>query len=165
MSHAFETHLFSCPCLNTSYSWYAYAQINQSKISWKHQVYCASTHHLCIAHAQKSQKNLGWVGSVEVIESKLLLKARSAKLLYYNCCSAQCLGQSRSANLRGCRFCKTSEQSVLVLNHSHYQVFFLYCNVPLLCLILLAVHLSEESGSISSIPLTPPLQKLPGNRF
>lgn len=76
VSHAFETHLFSCPCLNTSYSWYTYGQINQSKISWKHQACYASTHHLCISHAQKSKKNLGWVGYIKNTQSKLLFKAK-----------------------------------------------------------------------------------------
>lgn len=153
MSHAFETHLFSCPLLNTSYSWYAYAQINQSKISWKHQVYCASTHHLCIAHAQKSQKNLGWVGSVDIIWSKFWFKASQlSKLLYYNYYNAQGLGQSRSAHLQWYRFCKIFEQPVPVLNHTHHQKFvflvsgwiFLCCNLWLLHLILL-LSLSQKN--------------------
>lgn len=78
VSHAFETCLFSCPWLNTPYSCYTYGQINPSKNSWKNQACYASTHHLCTSHAQKSKKNLGWLGYVENIQSKLLFKAKSA---------------------------------------------------------------------------------------
>lgn len=131
----------------------------------------SNTHHLCITHALKSQKNLGgiWRG-------RLVQTLTQSKVSYRSWCittttvlralpspGLHAFGDSDSA--------KSLSNLFQCFNHIYHEKFVFpdtHLEFPLLQLVFCILSFcgpSLRTISVSSTPLTPPLQKLPGSSF
>lgn len=178
VSHAFEICLFSCPCVHTPYSWYTYVQINQSKISWKKSSMLCKYSSFVQFSCTKIKEKCKMAGICRKHTAQTPIQSTVSN---QSCCIATTT-VLRALASPGLPTCSNTNSAKYLSNFFQcLTTFTISTEFPDILEIQLiagvsfiAIHKFSILAfcrpflrriSISSIPLTPPLQKLPGNCF